>query len=81
MIRIAKIDPLADARVAGSEDLVEQAGAGIAQVLLLHLDECHGGGMVGARQVEGEPVGLVLLVAAVGQGDRAQDQGRDFDAA
>ena len=79
MIIIAKIDPFADARMAGPKDLVEQAGAGVAQVLRLHLDERHGGGMVGLGQIQGELVGLVLLVPTVGQGHRAQDQGRHFD--
>jgi hypothetical protein len=39
MIRVAKVDPLADARVSRSEELVEQSGPGVAQVFLLELDE------------------------------------------
>ena len=35
--------------------------------------------MVGLGELEGETVGLVLLMAAVRQGNRAQDQKNDFE--
>ena len=46
VIRIGEIDPLAGTRVAGPEDLVEQPGAGIAQVFRQQFDVCGAGGMV-----------------------------------
>src|SRR5262249_7055415 len=76
VIGVAEVDPLADARMAGAEDLVEQARAGMAEVLPLQLDERHRGRMVGVGQLEGEAIGLVLLVSAIGQGDRAQEERR-----
>src|SRR6185295_492070 len=79
---VAEVDALAEGRVSGAPELVEQAGPRVAEVLQLQLDEGRGAVVIVAGDLEAEAVRLVLGVADEGErggGDHQVDQAEEQD--
>src|SRR5579864_5573007 len=60
VVIVGELDPLAEARMGGTPDRVQEPGARNVEVLLLELHESHGGRVIVAGELEPEPIGLVL---------------------
>src|SRR5262245_19717032 len=76
VVVVAEVDALAEKRVIGAPELVEEAATRDAQVLFLESDEGGGARVVVLRDLEAEAVGFVLLPARVA-GPDGRDHERD----
>lgn len=74
-ILVCEIDSVAQRGMTTAKQHEQPAGPRDCEILLLQADESRCGGMVVSRQLEPEPVGLVLLVPAEGEYPGADHEG------
>src|SRR5690348_7219265 len=73
-VAVAEVDALAERRVIGAQQLEQPVRARVGQVVLLQLHERGRRRVVVAGDLEAEPVGFVLGVAAVRQRERRRNE-------
>src|SRR5262249_8567642 len=73
-IAVAEVYAFAQRRMARLPQFDQDIGAWHRQVLFLQFDEGGRGRVVVPRDLKSEPVGLVFVMARVGQGDGRDDQ-------
>jgi len=73
-VLIEEVDAVADGRVGGAHEDVEETGSRDAEIGVLQADETGGGGVVVNEYLQAEAVGFMFEMAAVGKSDGRENQ-------